>query len=103
MLLGKISHKIIFNIELKKSSIGPRVPHLHVSVGDTMAASNVHATVFVYVADQEEAGALMEKMSYRKTCERLQVAPASHFLESMQNNELIMQHYGLGPQVLKES
>lgn len=103
VLLGKISHKIIFNIELKRPSVGPRVPHLHVSVGDTLAASSVHATVFVCVADQEEADALMEKKNYRKTCERLHVAPASHFLENMQKSDLSMKHYGLGPQVLKYS
>uniref|UniRef100_A0A3P8SRZ3 Leucine rich repeat containing 74B n=1 Tax=Amphiprion percula TaxID=161767 RepID=A0A3P8SRZ3_AMPPE len=52
-------------------------------------------------ASKEEAYDPTGRTSYMKSCEMLQVAPASYFLRHMQDSELKMMHRGLGPQGTK--
>lgn len=56
--------------------------------------------VFICVTDKEEAHDPTGGASYMEACEKLQVVPATYFLQHMHDSELSMVHRGLGPQVL---
>uniref|UniRef100_A0A3B4ZNW7 Uncharacterized protein n=1 Tax=Stegastes partitus TaxID=144197 RepID=A0A3B4ZNW7_9TELE len=63
--------------------------------------TNSYTSLFIYVAGKEETYDTTGRTSYMRACEMLQVAPASYFLQHMQDSELKMMHRGLGPQGTK--
>lgn len=90
-----------FSISHSKGLPLGKVPHFSF-FKEVLIANNWsrHHSVFIYVADKEEAYDPTGQTSYMEACEMLQVVPVSYFLQHMQNSELAMMHQGLGPQVL---
>ncbi|KAK2837996.1 hypothetical protein Q5P01_015208 [Channa striata] len=74
---------------------------------DTRGPKDQHSKPDGNVLDRgesEDKGKLYDptgRTCYMEACERLQVVPVPYFLRHMQDNELSMMYYGLGPQGTK--
>lgn len=81
--MGKVPHLLLFS---KMYGLEKFWTH-------TAAQGSVH------ISEKEEAYDPTGQTCYMEACERLNVVPASFFLQQMQSSELSMMHHGLGPQV----
>uniref|UniRef100_A0A667YX35 Leucine rich repeat containing 74B n=1 Tax=Myripristis murdjan TaxID=586833 RepID=A0A667YX35_9TELE len=79
------------------------MPYLSFFIGALMANdSDRHLSwCIIYFSEKKKSYDHTGETRYMKACKKLQVVPACSFLRQMQNSEVSMMHYGLGPKGTK--